>query len=497
MVTATQDLAPARTQGKGASGHDVPKGPESPRLKLQPLPGSELTNEHALSDFENVDAVLRSKAFWVAAAQFPGNETQPIREQGGRPSAHPPWVFLLMFVVAYCSGTSQRRTVKNLRDVHTWRRFRRVANKVLPDNWRRAARQAPTREMWKYFMHTIKDDAYSAFVNDAVAAVKGCALATAQQRACFDEAEPFRFKKVNLNQWVTADGTVFGSLTKQHNDTNGTYREGGANHDVFGTKFAIVESISKTSLGGQILGFAHVTPGADKKQGDEAATTVNLLETMKAEAPGIRGVTIDSVANGTHIKKLLEIGMFVINHPHAAANPDSATKGRYNKNRREQTHSLKTITTESCQHCLVLKGTQPCEEVLTVDGKYDLKPLESSGVKKQTLANGTFVYRTTFIVPCPYGNHEYLLRLDIPAADEAPNNRAALARVYTVDSPEFKQIYGCRNYSESMHAKIKRRMEKIPAKTKQRQILFMLAAQLSINAESDYMWHLKQQIDGG
>ncbi|MFZ1363213.1 MAG: hypothetical protein WAS05_09860, partial [Candidatus Nanopelagicales bacterium] len=51
--------------------------------------------------------------------------------------------------------------------------------------------------------------------------------------------------------------------------------------------------------------------------------------------------------------------------------------------------------------------------------------------------------------PCHEETHTIYLRLDKAAPGEADENRGEVARVYPVGTPEFKEIYGWRNRTES------------------------------------------------
>ncbi len=223
------------------------------------------------------------------------------------------------------------------------------------------------------------------------------------------------------------------------------------------------------------------------------SATQTMMERLKSKAPGIRGITIDSVLRGKHIAALSRHGIHVINHPHAKSNPNAAKQGRFAPGREERIKHVRTLVHQHphhthCEHPILLNGGQVCQEILNAEGNCELQPLRHTGLKTQTLHDNTTVSRVSYELTCRDTTLTLYLRLDKAGTNEYDTARAESARLYPVGSHEFNTIYGWRNRSESVHARIKNTMPRVPAYGKNRQTLFILGTQLINNVVSNYMW---------
>lgn len=438
-------------------------------------------------------AITSDKGFWAVARTLPGNGEG--QRKSGRPSDHPTWVMLLIASLATQCG-SQRAATTYVKDPGYWMFFRAYAHAHKPAGFRAAGTKPPARHHFTHFMRKWESPEWAEHRANAEKAGKGYALSVAKRLGHFNPNQPLEYARVDSKQWATLDGTVYQAPSKRTRDqggrcdpASGWHSKGGApNGLAYGSKYSIVETLSDEYQGQLILAFKHVDPRPGNTQGDEAAASEYLLHELKKDAPGLRGAVSDSAFRGTHIKRLTRAGVIVINYPVAAANPNRESGGRLAEGRVERTRKVRTHTHKGrdgrvCRHVLHVVGSVPSVEAIDAEGNTILMPLAPSGYQSHINADGSHVFYLVTTIECRRGNTRVLIRLDDHARGDIQGwSRADLVRFYPVGTPQFDYLYGRRNTSESLHAKMKRTMPRLPAYGRTRQDLFMLGYQVANNA---------------
>ncbi|MDQ1703255.1 MAG: hypothetical protein QOF57_2507 [Frankiaceae bacterium] len=171
---------------------------------------------------------------------------------------------------------------------------------------------------------------------------RALAVAQAQAMDLLDPRQEFQFANPDPRQYVGVDGTVFsvGRYTKRALTSCQEHIVGGK-VKVFGAKF----TIASIRIPGQfksrvILSYDHTgTRDPASAHPDESAAVEAVIPVLAALSNGgVKGVVVDSIVRGKAVIRLQRNGMTVVNHPHAAANPDTKPGHRHNSTRVEKSH---------------------------------------------------------------------------------------------------------------------------------------------------------------
>ncbi|MEI6623816.1 MAG: hypothetical protein WCP28_18135 [Actinomycetes bacterium] len=446
------------------------------------------------SVFQRVRAILADPGFWLLVEQLPGSE-RPVIAKRGRPTDQPTWVLFLMVTTTTQVG-SQRAAVSFFGDPVMWMFISALADRYRPAEYRSANDKMPTRNNLNLFNKKWKSKAWAPYRDRAKDVAKEYALSEARKLGYFDPEQRLDYSAPDTRQWVTLDGTVYDAPSKRNREdggrvdpASGWHSKSGKSVGSYGTKFSLVETITDEYNEQLLLSFAHVRPKKGKQQGDEAAASEELVRELKQRAPGLRGNMSDSAFRGPHIARLLGIGVVTVNHPTAKSNPNRKTEGRMGEDRVERKIKIRNIhhkrrNGQPCAHALHLVGSVPNQEVIDAEGNLQLAPVIAHGFKeRRNRKSGTYRYYLVVRITCRHGNFEALIRLDKAARDDIQGqSRADLARLYPVGSPQFGFLYGRRNSSESIHAKMKRYMPTMPAYGALGQLLYVLGFMVANNA---------------
>ena len=443
------------------------------------------TNEEdeTVSINQKARAIASDPGFWKAAA------TIPLKAATGRPGHNPRWLMLLVSTLATQTGT-QRSAIAYLADPVQWAHYRDYLNSHRPPELPEAPVKPPARHHLSHFLRIWKSDKWQPHREAAARAAADHALQVAHDMGHFNPDQPLKYNEVDPAQWLTIDGTVYGSPSKRRKDDGGRYDPASAWHAkggapgglAYGSKFSLCETVTDQYNEQLVLSFQHVTTGEG-----EAAASLNLCLDLKQRAPGIRGVTSDTAFRGTHNRTLTQAGVLVVSYPAAATNPNRATGGRLAEGRTERNHKIRTHTHTAngrqCRHVLRMEGSVPVQETYDAVGDVTLQALDPVGYVHRHNRDGSHTYYLKCRVACRRGDTETLIRLDDHADGDLQGwSRAELARFYPVGTTQFDYLAGRRNSSESLHSKMKRTMPRLPAYGAAAQELFILGYQIANNA---------------
>ena len=447
-----------------------------------------------VSDNQTVRATLADPGFWAAADQMPGNAPARIRKPG-RPVELPSWALYLVACVAGYLG-SQRAAVAYFADPVMWDIIRIWSQPHTPNGWSALPAKPATRSKLRTFLEKWDGPEWADVRARVEKAQMGAAMSEAKRLGHFHPDCPLSYNKVDFRQWVTTDGTVLKAPSDhspdedtQHrtDDASGLHSKGGST--ARGSKYVLIETVSDEDRGRFIVAAAHVTPKPGKQQGDEAEPTVTAVLNLKQIASGVRGVIVDTVLRGNHIKTLARNGIITVNIPPAAENPDRQTQGRNSENRVERIQYLRTHehtlpNGHTCKHRLHTAGSAIHQERYDDEGNTILVRLPNAitGYDRPN-ADGSSRWYVEYPVPCPHDDTTVAVRIDGPGrADSKAWSWTDLMRFYPVGSPQFGLLYGRRNATESVHRQYKRKAERVPAYGYTRQLLFVIGYIATHNA---------------
>ncbi|MCA9211518.1 MAG: hypothetical protein KDB27_00505 [Planctomycetales bacterium] len=454
--------------------------------------------QEMVSDLEVVLATLADPGFWAAVTHFPGN-TPPLLPARGRPWATPAWVRYLTVCLAGHFG-SQRKAIAFFRSRHMWDLLRVASAHYIPDGYLPMPPEPVTRWQLNTFLGHWESDNWADIRHRVEQATLGSAMTRAKHLGHFNPDQPLVYDTVDLRQWAICDGTVMKAPSSRRDQNHRTDPASGVHTHAgtycWGSKFVLAETVSPEYRGRYIIGMAHVTPQPGNTVGDEGAAAINVGLEMKTRAPGIRGLIIDTVFRGKHIKRAYDAGMVIVNHPAAKLNPNRGTGGRNADGRQEHSNLIRIHTHtlpngHTCEHRLHAVGSIVCDEVYDDQGDLHLVPLPSPRTGyPRTNSNGTHRWYTEHLVPCRHGDTIAYIRLDDTGkADIRSWSHPDRLRYYPTNTPQFGVLYGRRNGTESVHHQWKTTAPRVPAYGAVRQTLFVLGYITTHNAVADVFHH--------
>lgn len=245
-----------------------------------------------VSLLQKVRAIIADPGFWEAARQVPGNDQRPLGQRG-RPTDHPSWVMLLIVAIAAIAAQvgTQRAAVTFVADPGLWPLLRLLTQDYLPDGFRPAGTKRPTRHNLCDFNKKWVSAEWADIRDRYGKAVTGYAMTGAMKLGYFNPDQHLLYNDIDPKQWVTADGTVCQSpSSKIRAETDARTDPASGHHahagrDKYGSKFVLIETVSDDYRGQIILDVEHVAPKPGDQQGDEGATTITMLDRLKARAP--------------------------------------------------------------------------------------------------------------------------------------------------------------------------------------------------------------------
>lgn len=446
-----------------------------------------------VSDLDVVLATLADPGFWAAADHFLGN-TQPLLPRMGRPPKNPPWVRFLVVCLAGHFG-SQRKAIAFFRSRHMWRLLREISEKYKPLGYLSMTADPITRWQLTRFVRQWESDDWADIRERVRKATLGSAITRARHLGHFDPDQPLAYQDLDLRQWVIADGTVMNPPSDRReggrkDSASGMHAHAGKTR--YGSKFVLAETVSGEYRGRYIIGMEHVEPKPGNLQGDEGEAALNSLLEIKEQAPGARGVIIDSVFRGVHIKRCYDAGMVVVNFPHAKENPNRDKGGRNAEGRVEYTdlirvHTHRLPNGHECRHRLHAVGSEVHVERFNEEGDTVLVPLPApkTGYARENV-NGTYRWYLEYTIPCRYGDTTARIRIDAPGRNDNQGwSYADRLRFYPTNTAQFPILYGRRNATESVNHQWKTTAPRVPAYGRVRQELFVLGYVTTHNAVAD------------
>ena len=191
------------------------------------------------------------------------------------------------------------------------------------------------------------------------------------------------------------------------------------------------------------------------KQSD-ATTFTNIALALHEQLPGVRGTVYDMAMHAADIDTLLDAGLIPISKVQ-----------RTSKNRPASTnigeHDFKTAEATTTHVVYGLDGA-PCIR-LVIAGEAHLVPLVREQLKQQTNHDGHHRIYGRWVIPHQPGVPHHLqgartmIRHNSEPTERANNRRRTRSlRPIPENDPDFANLYGVREDTESMHHHLKQRM---------------------------------------
>lgn len=223
--------------------------------------------------------------------------------------------------------------------------------------------------------------------------------------------------------------------------------------------------------------------------GGEAAHAVALFERVHSHAgEGIQAIVYDGAFRGVHHEHLMRnLGVVVINRPHAATKTDQDERTWRNLTLGTWTHRP---STSDCHHTLVVNGGNVHDSRLDDAGQLHLSdPLRRVQVRRYPRGRrGGWRFSLGVEVTCPRGPFTAWISPHTTTSDRG-HGRPDQLRLLNPADPYFLKLYGLRNDSESINAAYKRTLpaDRAAARGWRRQLLDATSWAILSNA---YAWSL-------
>ena len=115
-----------------------------------------------------------------------------------------------------------------------------------------------------------------------------------------------------------------------------------------------------------------------------------------------------------------------------------------------------------CEHALIVIGSVPHTRTLDDEGNETLVELEVVAGQQRTNKSGVRRSYHRYKVPCIHGQFQHTHRLY--PDDEGRIIHGEVTRFYPTNTPQFYNLYGRRNATESWHAELKRIRRRPPVR---------------------------------
>jgi hypothetical protein len=509
--------------------------PAAPRAEDDPTPRFAVRMDRRGEDTQSIAAAAQMRAiytspwFWALAALFPNNriwwpgkDADQDKRREGRPIHFPDYLMLFLICCAGIAGIDTlNRALATLRDPRTWRDLVEHMDQYVPDGWTRLGdlpdrhpHKAPTTaaaprrgrpvplmrrrgrtvvalrspipdpptpavldywiKRWRGFdkegnplapanpYFGVRDVVHHEF--------ERLAIEQAQHMGVLDVSQDFAFGHPDRDQFIGFDGVVFSAPRSAA--TVGTYQTGEGKMAT-GSKWGI----TSCRVDGQrhsrvILSLSHIHKTlSDSLASEQEVVRDTVPRIHDLAAGGVKGLLVDSVIRGQDVMALQRQGITVVNHPHAASNPDGGSGNRHNDTRTEKSH-LRRVATHvnsyglTCEHPVFAVGGEFVQVVMNGLGDYELERLDHIEYQQRRNKDGSRREYHLFRIHCTHGE-DFTERIPLfhtsPTSSDPDYNWGEVVRVYPPGSAAFKYLYGARNDTEARHADLKARVKHLPA----------------------------------
>jgi hypothetical protein len=408
----------------------------------------------------------------------------------GRKPLAPDYVKLLLACVSW-QCISMLATVTEVSFPSTWEAIRSTLEEHKPEQWDAVPEKCPSVSQMKSFNAKLAGlgDEWREQVSTAVAKQ---AVADAQAHGFLDPTRPFSWKNPDSRDFVATDGTVmkptFGSGFDDSLGPQIVFNDETAEIKPVGSKF-LTTFVHGATPGSRIIIRADIVrPGPNGSPGGESEPIAKAVRDIAATSGGgLKGVIVDSVVRGSLVAELDREGIVVVNHPHAKANPKRSKGGRHAEGRIERSVELPPMTHmtphgTTCEHTLVMSGSVPYTRALDDEGNETFVELEVvEGLQRRNKSGVRRSYHY-YKVPCIHGPFQHTHRLY--PDDGSAINHGEVTRFYPTNTPQFHNLYGRRNATESWHAELKRIRRRPPVRGMAMQSFYLSCLTVLQNARN-------------
>ncbi|SKG85679.1 Uncharacterised protein [Mycobacteroides abscessus subsp. bolletii] len=435
-------------------------------------PADRVYDEWTPVDIDFVEAIASNPDVY-ALADLIGQRPQG---DGGRPSLHPPVVYVITVALASVLG-SHRKAASAIANKYYWA--------VVRDAARRTAHielcaMPPTRNMCEYHRGKIAEH-----VDTLAARFRELAVAQALECGWLNPDVTRSTSQPQRANFVAADGKVAKSpilektaerWRQQGRHINASrHTQGGSTAKVFGAKFWLATTRATNRRNDRvIIDIRHIV----KSDGGEAAVATAALEALAQKAPGLHGVCYDGAFRGVHIDRLLKRGLTVLSPTHGGTKATPMTTVRCGCG---DSHELWTQRGAICERHILDTG----------ETTFTSSPVARRYSRRNT--NGIFRWYIDIALACGTVHTE---RLDTtPDDDKSRYNRTEHLRQYVASGADsvYHRCYGWREDAESVNDLIQQTLHKgrMIAYTAQRQFLVMLGFAIGRNSLTRWLRKLR------
>jgi hypothetical protein len=428
-----------------------------------PIGGSDPNRDWTPTDVDFIEAIATNPDVYAIADQLPARS----RDDGGRPAAHPPVVYLIYVALAGVVG-SHRKAACMMANHHYWSIIRTAASRT---SGIRLDAAPPTRNMCEYNRKQI-----ARHIGALADAFRASAMAQAVEHGFLDSGTPHSTTTPARGNFIAADGKVAKCPISQkvaerwrasgRSINADLHTQGGDPQPVFGAKFWLATTRADNRRNDRVvLDVREVT----KDRGGEAATATAALETLARNTPGIHGVCYDGALRGTHIDRLFKAGLTVLSPTHGGTKATPISQVSCPCGDRHELWTKRGAITDR----QVLDTGETVFTVCPVAKRY-----------RRRNADGSYRWYIEFALGCGTVHRE---RIDTTNKDRARHyNRAEHLRQYTKEGADgvYERCYGWREDAESVNDLIQQTLYKgrMIAYSASRQFLVMLGFALGRNS---------------
>jgi len=406
----------------------------------------------------NIPARLRAVThnpdiYRAAAAVF----IKPEGPTPGRPQKYQPHIYLIYDCAISIFGTATA-TESNLAAPEFWNIVREGIRSVLGDEEADALLdRGPTRGNWSYF--------FAKYLKPNLAALRETSRDLWLQQALESgllEMDEGTWIRPACGQTVHGDATVAhpasgqterqtpdrltGRMKNRRVDPDATYATEGGGNVVYGNKYlslavrAADTPHSRVVLDLETLRFKKESEDPDKES--EGNAVVAGMLRIRKHISGLLAFTYDKALHGVHRAPLIAAGITVYTPQVENLQPQP----------------LQTVTHEHCCHELYAAAGRVCERLVPADGSRIIyNPLPATAFHPRP--GGRYRFYHQIKVPCRYGPHFVLIRVDETAQDRQimSNGRKRFNRTHHLrmvypGTPAGARLAGFRQDSESKHS---------------------------------------------
>jgi hypothetical protein len=411
-----------------------------------------------ISSLTRVEAIFRNPVLYELAALIP----EPPKCSGGAPRKYPPFMWLAFGPLMSVWG-SARQVEAELAHPSNWTFISDLVRSLHPTQPEMWLPPAPMRRYhFTYGRNQYLCDAQlkaplgELYRERAVTQAEDNGLLDARSGGSWSHPHPTRIiagdgkvitpaSKYKPGSTYTDPQTGVTRLRRAEKDARDHF-EGGERETTRGTK-CVMLTVRDTNEHSRMLLDFETVPGA----GGEAKIAVDCVRRVASIAQDAQGVVYDMAFRGKHNQQVLQMGLI----PIGKVVPESAGNRKINIPRKPKSKHIEdrdvTLADGTTKRCRIYAedGAIRLAE-FDARGKQVFIPLEKVDVDRKSRRNGFRWYVTYRIPPIFGGGGSLLIRADQTRQDEVTGlNRTENVRIIPPPDPEFGQLFGLRQDTES------------------------------------------------